>query len=91
MDFDPVRAKAEGRPLAGLDAPTAALFPAQFQASELGEIPQGWRVASIDELAEINGWTLSKSDKLEALEYVEISEVSAGNIANVASYWIMRG
>jgi type I restriction enzyme S subunit len=86
VDFDPVRAKSEGRPPAGLDEPTAALFPAQFQDSEVGEIPEGWRVASIDELAEINGWTLGKSDKLETLEYIEISEVSAGNIANVAPY-----
>ena len=36
VDFDPVRSKAEGRPLAGLDELTAALFPAQFQASKLG-------------------------------------------------------
>jgi type I restriction enzyme S subunit len=46
-DFDPVRAKAEGRTPAGLDEPTAAPFPAQFQDSELGPIPQGWEVGSI--------------------------------------------
>jgi type I restriction enzyme S subunit len=86
VDFDPVRAKAEGRPSAGLDEPTAALFPAEFQDSELGEIPQGWRVAPIEKLAEINSWTLGKGDKLDTLEYVEISEVSAGNIANVTTY-----
>ena len=60
VDFDPLGAKAQGRTPAGLDEPTAALFPAQFQASELGEIPRGWRVASIDELAVINDWTLGK-------------------------------
>lgn len=48
VDFDPVRAKAEGRPPAGLDEPTAALFPAQFQDSELGPIPQGWEVERFD-------------------------------------------
>lgn len=48
VDFDPVRAKAEGRPPAGLDEPTAALFPAQFQDSELGPIPQGWEVDRFD-------------------------------------------
>ncbi len=51
VDFDPVRAKAEGRPPAGMDESTAALFPAQFQASELGEIPQGWRVGTLGEVA----------------------------------------
>ena len=55
VDFDPVRAKAEGRPPAGLDEPTAALFPAQFQDSERGEIPQEWDVVQLDELASIRG------------------------------------
>lgn len=49
VDFDPVRAKAEGRPTAALYEPTAALFPARFQDSELGEIPQGWRVGTVGE------------------------------------------
>jgi restriction endonuclease S subunit len=47
VDFDPVRAKLEGRPPAGTDAATAALFPDHFQDSELGEIPKGWRVTTI--------------------------------------------
>jgi type I restriction enzyme S subunit len=42
VDFDPVRAKAEARPPAGLDEPTAALLPTQFQDSELGLIPHAW-------------------------------------------------
>ena len=41
VDFDPVRAKAEGRD-PGLPAPIAALFPDSFEDSELGEIPKGW-------------------------------------------------
>src|SRR5574337_891427 len=40
IDFDPVRAKAEGRAPAGMDAATAALFPAEFEESELGLIPK---------------------------------------------------
>ena len=40
VDFDPVRAKAEGRP-SGLPPALDALFPASFEASELGEIPAG--------------------------------------------------
>ena len=46
VDFDLVRAKAEGRD-PGLPAPIAALFPDSFEASELGEIPKGWRVDSL--------------------------------------------
>lgn len=54
VDFDPVRAKQEGRPPSGLDAPTAALFPDQFQDSELGPIPMGWRAAPMPEVIEVN-------------------------------------
>src|SRR6266480_2156330 len=44
VDFDPVRAKLDGRQPAGLDPTTAALFPNEFEDSELGPIPKGWRV-----------------------------------------------
>ena len=40
VDFDPVRAKAEGRD-PGLPKPLADLFPDSFEDSELGEIPRG--------------------------------------------------
>ena len=43
VDFDPVRAKAEGRD-PGLPKPIADLFPDRFEDSELGEIPEGWEV-----------------------------------------------
>ena len=47
VDFDPVRAKLEGRPPAGMDAATAALFPDHFQDSELGQIPKEWEVKKV--------------------------------------------
>ena len=42
VDFDPVRAKAEGLEPEGVDAATAALFPDSFEESELGLVPRGW-------------------------------------------------
>jgi len=51
VDFDPVRAKAEGRQPIGMDSETAALFPDSFEDSPLGKIPKGWRVGTIAELA----------------------------------------
>lgn len=51
VDFDPVRAKAEGRQPAGMDAETAALFPSHLQESEIGEIPVGWRISCIYRIA----------------------------------------
>ena len=44
VDFDPVRAKVNGRVPVGMDEETAALFPAGFEESEIGLIPQGWEV-----------------------------------------------
>jgi type I restriction enzyme S subunit len=43
VDFDPVRAKFEGRD-SGLPKHIADLFPDRFENSELGEIPAGWAV-----------------------------------------------
>ena len=94
VDFDPVRAKAEGRarqdgarsgqprkPLnvasdlpwpgaeagagaegdPGLPKPLADLFPARLVDSELGEIPEGWEVKSLDQIARfLNGLALQK-------------------------------
>ena len=53
VDFDPVRAKAEGRQPEGMDADTAALFPDSFEDSPLGKIPKGWKISSFDQLVEI--------------------------------------
>lgn len=51
IDFDPVRAKAEGREPEGMEAETAAVFPSEFEDSELGPIPKGWRCGVFGDLA----------------------------------------
>ena len=51
VDFDPVRAKAEGRD-PGLPELLADLFPARLVDSELGEIPEGWEVGRLGDVAE---------------------------------------
>lgn len=53
MDFDPVRAKLDGRKPKGLDDATAALFPNSFQESEAGQIPKGWEVMSLSNLCQL--------------------------------------
>ena len=50
VDFDPVRAKAEGRPT-GLPAEISDLFPDSFEDSELGEIPSGWQCSPLADRA----------------------------------------
>ena len=55
VDFDPVRAKMEGRTPEGMDEATAALFPDGFETSELGEVPRGWRVMPVGDAIEAVG------------------------------------
>ena len=50
IDFDPVRAKAEGRST-GLSKEISDLFPDSFEDSELGDIPKDWKVESIESLS----------------------------------------
>lgn len=52
VDFDPVRAKAEGHPT-GLPSEISDLFPDTLVESEIGEIPKGWSIASIYDLCEV--------------------------------------
>ena len=54
IDFDPVRAKAEGRPT-GLSKDISDLFPDSFEDSELGEIPKGWELSKLSEIFDIQG------------------------------------
>jgi len=51
VDFDSVRAKAGGRD-PGLPHPLADLFPARLVDSQLGEIPEGWEVGTLGNVAE---------------------------------------
>jgi type I restriction enzyme S subunit len=52
VDFDSVRAEAEGRDR-GLPHPLADLFPARLVDSQLGEIPEGWEVCPLGDVIEI--------------------------------------
>ncbi|WP_028490831.1 restriction endonuclease subunit S [Thermus islandicus] len=58
VDFEPVRAKMEGRwrrgeSLPGLPAHLYDLFPDRLVESELGEIPEGWEVGTLRRVAEV--------------------------------------
>jgi type I restriction enzyme S subunit len=59
VDFEPVRAKLEGRwqhgqSLPGLPAHIYDIFPNRLVNSELGEIPEGWEGVSASRLIEFN-------------------------------------
>jgi type I restriction enzyme S subunit len=83
VDFDPVRAKLGGRHPKGMDAETAALFPAEFEESMLGPIPKGWEVAEFSELTTLitKGTTPTQSDITDApasgrrVNYVRVNSI----------------
>ena len=62
VDFDPVRAKMEGRDT-GLPKEIADLFPDRLVNSELGDIPEGWEVSEIGaEVDAVGGATPSTKE-----------------------------
>ena len=70
VDFEPVRAKMEGRwqrgqSLPGLPAHLYDLFPDRLVESELGEIPEGWEVKSFADTVEIIGGGTPKTSVAE--------------------------
>ncbi len=57
VDFDPVRAKAAGG-CVGLPDDMSDLFSGEFVESDRGEIPKGWRIASLlDQATLLSGGT----------------------------------
>jgi type I restriction enzyme S subunit len=76
VDFDPVRAKPEGRD-PGLPKAIVDLFPDHLVDSELGEIPEGWSTKCLDELARfVNGLALQKYPPGEkSLPVIKISQL----------------
>ena len=67
VDFDPVRAKMDGRwrrgePLIGLPAGLYDLFPDRLVSSELGEIPEGWEVKALGDCLELSYGKSLKAD-----------------------------
>jgi type I restriction enzyme, S subunit len=79
INFDPVRARAEGGE-PGLRKPIADLFPSGLVDSELGEIPEGWCVKSLDQVARfVNGLALQKYPPSDgkSLPVVKIAQLRA--------------
>ena len=88
VDFDPVRAKMEGRQPAGMHAETAALFPDELEPSMDGAIPMGWKATTLADALELHD---SKRVPLSSRERAERSGPypyygAAGIIDHVDSY-----
>ncbi len=85
VDFDPVRAKAEGRD-PGQPEHLADLFPDSFEDSEVGEIPKGWRVGTLGDFAALNPESWSKDTRPDTIHYVDLSNTKWGRIESVTTH-----
>ncbi len=91
VDFEPVRAKLEGRwqrgqSLPGLPAHLYDLFPDRLVESELGEIPERWAVTSLSEVSSLNPESWTKRTRPGEIRYVDLSNTKWGRVESVTSY-----
>lgn len=91
VDFDPVRAKAEGREPEGMPPEIAELFPSEFEDSDNGEIPKGWAVEPFGKLLghAIGGdWGKDDADDehttaVAIVRGTDIPDIKVGNLDGV--------
>jgi type I restriction enzyme S subunit len=91
VDFEPVRAKMEGRwrrgeSLPGLPAHLYDLFPDRLVDSELGEIPEGWGVGTLGDVSTLNPEVWTQETRPTRINYVDLSNTKWGRIETVISY-----
>ncbi|ENM3904372.1 restriction endonuclease subunit S [Vibrio cholerae] len=79
VDFDPVKAKMNGEQPEGMDAATASLFPEKLVESELGLIPEGWKVDSLAKIAKLDTTSVNPAKEPEIIwEHFSIPAFDAG-------------
>ena len=85
IDFEPVRAKMEGRDT-GLPASIADLFPGRIMMSERGRIPAGWRIGTLHDVASLNPESWSTKRRPDQLSYVDLTNTKWGYIESVETF-----
>ena len=91
VDFDPVRAKMDGRwrpgeSLPGLPAHLYGLFSDSLVDSELGEIPEGWKARALNCWAFVNPESWSRTNVPKEVEYVDLANTKWGVIGSTQHF-----
>lgn len=86
VDFEPVRAKMEGRwrrgqSLPGLPAHLYDLFPDRLVDSELGDIPEGWEVGTLGDVAESQRRSVQPARIEPGAPYIALEHMPRRSIA----------
>lgn len=84
VDFDPVRAKSQGLPPAGMDEATAALFPDGFKESALGLLPAGWTVGVLGDVAKSVRTQLKPAELNSDIHYVGLEHIPRKSLSLVS-------
>ncbi len=85
VDFDPVRAKMEGRDTC-LSQDIADLFPDRLVDSEMGEMPEGWRRRTLADLARLNPESWSSRNAPDCIRYVDLANTKWGSINDIQEF-----
>ena len=90
VDFDPVRAKMDGRwqrgdSLLGVPAELYDLFPDHFVEGELNTLPDGWAIQRLLDFAVVNPESWSRNNAPEDVEYVDLANTKWGTVER--TYW----
>ena len=90
VDFDPVRAKQEGREPEGMDSNTAALFPDSFKESELGLVPKGWQILPLGEAVESVGGGTPNTKEVSFWEPAEFVWTTPKDLSGLQSPVLLK-
>jgi len=77
IDFEPVKAKAEGKLPYGMNKETATLFPESFEDSVLGPVPTGWAVGMMEDVLSRKQDSTTSGDHLSERNYVPIQKIDS--------------
>lgn len=81
VDFEPVRAKAEGAiSFPAMPQHVFDALPTDFVESEIGPVPEGWWPTRLGDCCEINKRSVRKDEVTGEIEYVDITSVSVGRL-----------
>lgn len=80
VDFEPVRAKMEGRD-PGLPEPLTDLFPSRLVETEEGEIPEEWRLGNVGDIAENPRHAARPSDIPVGTAYIALEHMPRRSLA----------
>ena len=85
VDFDPVRAKMEGRDTS-LPRDIADLFPDRMVDSEMGEVPEAWQPGTLNDLARLNPESWSSRNTPDCIRYVDLANTKWGFINDIQEF-----